>query len=117
MLIALAWLADLLIVENWVATKKIVDPAPDNNGKWHLQLISRFDLEKFPFVIAGGKESINLINVKTQEMQVLIKTSTFLLANMGFCKLRPDGTFTFHFVNRETNAQDGIYTFYRKMYF
>ena len=50
-------------------------------------------------------------------MQVLIKVSTFFLANMGFCRLRPDNTFTLHFVTRETNAQDELHTFYRKMYF
>ena len=107
----------MLIVTDWTITSKIVDPAPDNNCKWHLQLIAAFDFEKFPFVIASGKESINLINVRTQQIQVLVKTSTFFLANMGFCKMRPDGTFTFHFVNREINTQNEIHTFYRKMYF
>ena len=52
LLIALGWLADLLIVQNWVVTKKIVDPFLDNVSKQHLQLISRFDFEKFPFVPA-----------------------------------------------------------------
>ena len=65
---------DLMLVEDWKATKIIKDPRSGNRLKQWLCPMPGFDLEEFPFIICSGTESYNILNLKTYYMQAFIDT-------------------------------------------
>lgn len=65
---------DLLIANNWQVVNIIKDPRAGNCMKQWLQPLPGFDSEQFPFIVTSGKQSYNLVNLKTYNMQVLIDT-------------------------------------------
>ena len=65
-------LRDLIVVENWQVTGVITDSNLSNIDKCWLQLMPGFSIEVFPFVIASGKDSINLVNLKEFSQEPLI---------------------------------------------
>ena len=71
---------DLLIVHDWIVVKKglIEDPRAGNIEKFWMEPLPGFqyekigDQEEFPWMVCSGKESINLVNVKTHLLMPLI---------------------------------------------
>lgn len=45
--------------------KNLNDPTSDNRGCYDIKLIPNFDFDECPFVIAKGRKSLSLLNVKT----------------------------------------------------
>ena len=54
---------DFLVVHDWQVVSAIVDPHSGNTRKTWLAPLPGFDEKTFPFVIASGWQSYNLINV------------------------------------------------------
>ena len=63
---------DFLVVQNWQVVNSIHDPDFGNTLKLWLAPLPGFDEKTFPFVIASGWQSYNLINVNDLSMEVLI---------------------------------------------
>ena len=66
---------DILVVHNWQVVNQIHDPNFGNTLKLWLAPLPGFNEETFPFVIASGWQSYNLINVNDLRMEVLIEAS------------------------------------------
>ena len=66
-----------MVIDDWTVLHTIVDPVPGNNTKDWLSLLPSFDVETFPFVVSSGKNTFNLVNVKTGDMSVLISGSAW----------------------------------------
>ena len=69
-------LTDMLIVNNWKVMFRITDSNPGNFQKCWLAPLPGFNFESFPFIVASGHETINLINVKEYSIQPLIQSSS-----------------------------------------
>ena len=67
---------DLLIVHDWIAANKVIkEISPGNDKKYLLRTLPGFDEETYPFVVASGSKTINLINVKENHMQIFVNTA------------------------------------------
>ena len=66
---------DLLIVSDWKVTQLIKDPDSGNIQKFMLMPLPGFDKDTFPFVVCSGGKSMNLINVKNYQMQVMVNAT------------------------------------------
>ena len=67
-----------------------------------------FDLEEFPFVVASGESTFNIVNVKTGHMEVLIKAATSVLHSQTSVFFVPedDGTVSMHFSTTRTTEEN-----------
>ena len=59
---------DLLVTHNWEVVSRIEDPNVGNTQKFWFCELPNFNAETFPFVLVTGRESFNLLNVKTSAM-------------------------------------------------
>ena len=69
----------LFIVHDWKVVLRIDDPDASNINKYSITPFAGFDLAKFPFVVTSGESSLNIVNVKTGWMGVLISAATSTL--------------------------------------
>ena len=67
--------ANLLLVDNWFVTNEIADANELNTEKYWVLPLPNFNPDSFPFLVCSGRESFNLVNVKTAKMEVMIKAS------------------------------------------
>ena len=59
---------DLLLTVDWQVVKRITEQSPGNGQKYWMCKMPGFDEKEFPFIVVSGRESFNLINVKTAYM-------------------------------------------------
>ena len=69
----------IFLVNNWKVTRRINDPDTKNINKYTYYQFPEFDEEDFPFVVSSGESTMNIVNVKTGWMGVLIKAATSVL--------------------------------------
>ena len=69
----------IFLVHNWQVTRRINDPDTKNINKYTYYLFPEFDEEDFPFIVSSGESTMNIVNVKTGWMGVLIKAATSVL--------------------------------------
>ena len=67
--------SDMLIIHNWKVIARIPDSNPNNSQKYWLSSLPGFNAETFPFIVAQGNETINLVNVKDSYQEPLISAS------------------------------------------
>ena len=92
---------DILVVHMWQVVNSIHDPDFGNTLKLWLAPLPGFDEETFPFIIASGWQSYNLINVEDMHMEVLIKASSKSVRNsVAGVLLKVDSGFNLHFTTQ-----------------
>ena len=98
----------LFIVHNWRVVMLIKDPDIRNISKYSITPFLGFNEETFPFVVTSGESSINIVNVKTMTMDVLVKCATSVLhaQTSVFFDKDEEGVTTMHFAH--TANEDGI---------
>ena len=62
---------DLLISKKTQLIKRVSDPDAGNVQKEQIAMLPSFDPE-FPFLAFSGYKTLNILNIKTQTMQILI---------------------------------------------
>ena len=75
-LFGLSYSADLVIVEDWKVSKRVIAQDAGNDTLVFTELLPFFNIESFPFAISKGASSIQLVNVKHGTTQTLIKLKT-----------------------------------------
>ena len=66
------WKKDLLIFHDWKFVHLIEDKQAGNTEKIWIDTLPGFDLQLFPFLVLCGRESFNLLNLNTMEMQKFV---------------------------------------------
>ena len=93
-------------------------------GLW-LCPMPNFDVDDFPFIISSGRESINLINIKTYSIeQLIVQSASTITAGWmgskgqaaGFFKKEENGEFTLHFTTR-SHVSNGLMNRWHAMTF
>ena len=57
-LLGLAWSPDILIVEDWKVSKRVIAKDSGNGGVYFTELMPFYNIETFPFAITKGDSSI-----------------------------------------------------------
>ena len=65
---------DLLVIKNWKVIRRIQERDSRNIEKYQVSPLAGFDAEIFPFAAMSGRKSLNIVNVVTGSMQVLVQT-------------------------------------------
>ena len=92
---------DFLVVHNWQVVNSIHDLNFGNTLKLWLAPLPGFDEETFPFVVASGWQSYNLINVSDMSMEVLIEASSKSVRNsVAGVLLEVHSGFNMHFTTQ-----------------
>ena len=63
--------ATIVIIENWLEYRFVDDKKEGNDQKYFIAPLPLFR-HTFPFIVCTGYESINIVNIKTMQMQKLI---------------------------------------------
>jgi len=91
--------AHLFIVHDWKVVRKIDDKNLKNINKYYIDALPGFHPTNFPFVACSGESSINIINVNTGYMDVLVGAAPSALHQQkAFFFMNDDtGTVSMHF--------------------
>ena len=65
-------LTDILLAKDFTVVHRFKDPSLNINKLWIAQLPT-FNEFTFPFLVASGSDTFNLINIKDTRMEVLLK--------------------------------------------
>ena len=74
-ILAFTYPCNFLVLRNWKVTNKIIDPVPGNARKFWLKPLPNFDIEHCPFIISSGNATYNIVNVKSETMQILVQAT------------------------------------------
>ena len=97
---------ELLIIVDWKNIQTLKDPQL-NNIKTCLQLLPGFNVDQFPFILCNGGESINLINVRDNQIQTLIKSGCETQHHAFFFLPEKFG-FGLHFCTKASTSQETV---------
>ena len=92
--------ADLLLIHDWQVSRVLKDPQISNYKTW-IETLPGFDSNVFPFLVCNGKGSINLINIRDNQMQTFIQ-SPCEVERQAFFFLPDQFGFSMHFCTKET---------------
>ena len=99
---------DFLLLDNWKCLNVIIrDSQVGNDNKFWIDFMHGFDVEKFPFLVCSGRETFNFINVKDQEMDVLIQAPcrNQMSQSAFFFKREAYGS-SMHFCTQQTTSNN-----------
>ena len=101
---------DLLLIDSFCVTNRIIDFDQANHLKFQLIPIRCFDYETLPFVVSTGLTSINLINVKSATMQPLVKTKTECKTGQSVAFFKAEETgISFHYTTQRKDALNEVW--------
>ena len=72
---------DILVAEGMSITHRIEDTDTGNVAKYQFSTLPGFDEVNFPFIAVSGLKSLNLVNVRTGSIQVLISAPIITYRN------------------------------------
>lgn len=96
--------SEMLIAHKWKVVQIIKDHRGGNTLKQWLYPLPGFDKEAFPYILASGRESFNIVNVKTFSMQVLIDVPAIYHKSQQSAFFMPETEgFSMHFAAQAVN--------------
>lgn len=93
---------DIYIVHDWQVKFQILEPCLVNNSKGFFLPFPDFDAENYPFVVTGGNNGIQILNVKNYSIAIFIRMPMQFLrmSNACFWEQRENDYDELHFVRK-----------------
>ena len=99
--------ASLLICEDWRIVKEIKDPNIANTSKYWMSPLPGFHTSSWPFILIAGRQTINVLNVSTHTMQVLVNAKTgYMHAQQGTFFTTEDNKIILNFAKFHFNEEN-----------